>query len=158
MPDRWLHVPCRILRTAAHLLADVLRTGVLAIAERQDDRPGPREGERLEIVRGAILVANVATRAKARVAAGEALSAEEVDAVDTFDAAMGKRKIYTNECNGLCYPFLPADEFFEEAHFPWFAQVEARTDAIREEMLALLADPGDALRPYVRMEEGAPSS
>ena len=39
-------------------------------------------------------------------------------------------------------PFLPADEFFEEAHFPWFAQVEARTDAIREEMLALLADPG----------------
>jgi aspartyl/asparaginyl beta-hydroxylase (cupin superfamily) len=74
------------------------------------------------------------------------------------DAAMGKRKIYTNECNGLCYPFLPADEFFEEAHFPWFAQVEARTDAIREEMLALLADPGDALRPYVRMEKGAPQS
>ena len=32
-----------------------------------------REGERLEIVRGAILVANVATRAKAKVAAGEAL-------------------------------------------------------------------------------------
>ncbi|WP_353611967.1 tetratricopeptide repeat protein, partial [Erythrobacter donghaensis] len=74
------------------------------------------------------------------------------------DAAMGKRKIYTNECNGLCYPFLPADEFFEEAHFPWFAQVEARTDAIRAEMLALLADPGDALRPYVRMEKGAPQS
>ena len=32
-----------------------------------------REGERLEIVRGAILVANVATRAKARVAADETL-------------------------------------------------------------------------------------
>ena len=31
-----------------------------------------REGERLEIVRGAILVANVATRAKAKTAAGEA--------------------------------------------------------------------------------------
>lgn len=74
------------------------------------------------------------------------------------DAAMGKRKIYTNECNGLCYPFLPADEYFEEAHFPWFADIEARTDAIREEMLALLADPGDALRPYVRMEKGAPQS
>ena len=34
-----------------------------------------REGERLEIVRGAILVANVATRAKARLAAGETLDA-----------------------------------------------------------------------------------
>ena len=74
------------------------------------------------------------------------------------DAAMGKRKIYVNECHGLCYPFLPADEFFEEAHFPWFAQIEAQTDAIRAEMQALLADPGDALRPYVRMEKGAPQS
>jgi pyruvate,orthophosphate dikinase len=49
-----------------------------------------REGERLEIVRGAILVANVATRAKARAAAGEELSADETAAVATFDAAMSK--------------------------------------------------------------------
>ena len=38
-----------------------------------------REGERLEIVRGAILVANVATRAKAKAAAGETLDADEAD-------------------------------------------------------------------------------
>jgi pyruvate,orthophosphate dikinase len=49
-----------------------------------------REGERLEIVRGAILVANTATRAKAKAAAGEELSAEEADAVATFDAAMAR--------------------------------------------------------------------
>ena len=49
-----------------------------------------REGERLEIVRGAILVANVATRAKAKAAAGESLDADEADAVATFDAAMAK--------------------------------------------------------------------
>src|SRR6188508_3122417 len=36
-----------------------------------------REGERLEIVRGAILVANVATRAKAKRAAGETLDADD---------------------------------------------------------------------------------
>ena len=36
-----------------------------------------REGERLEIVRGAILVANQATRAKARPRAGEPLDADE---------------------------------------------------------------------------------
>ena len=36
-----------------------------------------REGERLEIVRGAILVASVATRAKAKAAAGGELSADE---------------------------------------------------------------------------------
>jgi pyruvate, orthophosphate dikinase len=52
-----------------------------------------REGERLEIVRGAILVANVATRAKGKAAAGEALSADEAEAVATFDAAMAKLEV-----------------------------------------------------------------
>jgi pyruvate,orthophosphate dikinase len=49
-----------------------------------------REGERLEIVRGAILVANAATRAKAKAEAGEALTDDEREAVSTFDAAMAK--------------------------------------------------------------------
>ncbi len=52
-----------------------------------------REGERLEIVRGAILVANVATRAKARLAAGETLGAEDAAAIATFDAAMGQLEV-----------------------------------------------------------------
>jgi pyruvate,orthophosphate dikinase len=52
-----------------------------------------REGERLEIVRGAILVANAATRAKAKTAAGEALTADEAEAVATFDDAMGKLEV-----------------------------------------------------------------
>jgi pyruvate,orthophosphate dikinase len=49
-----------------------------------------REGERLEIVRGAILVAAAATRAKARVAAGESLDAEESAIVARFDEAMSR--------------------------------------------------------------------
>ncbi|MCJ7710900.1 MAG: PEP-utilizing enzyme, partial [Chloroflexi bacterium] len=52
-----------------------------------------REGERLEIVRGAILVANIATRAKAKTAAGEALTADETDALATFDGAMAKLEV-----------------------------------------------------------------
>ncbi|HEY8868222.1 MAG TPA: pyruvate, phosphate dikinase [Candidatus Limnocylindrales bacterium] len=52
-----------------------------------------REGERLEIVRGAILVANEATRAKAKAAAGTALSDEERDVIATFDAAMAKLEV-----------------------------------------------------------------
>ena len=70
------------------------------------------------------------------------------------DAALGKRRIYVNECQGLCYPFLPADEFFDDGHFPWFDALSAKTDAIRDELLALLNDPGEALRPYVRMDSG----
>jgi pyruvate,orthophosphate dikinase len=52
-----------------------------------------REGERLEIVRGAILVAVVATRAKAKAAAAGTLTAEEAEAVATFDAAMAKLEV-----------------------------------------------------------------
>jgi pyruvate, orthophosphate dikinase len=49
-----------------------------------------REGERLEIVRGAILIANLATRLKTRRDMGEKLTADETATVAQFDAAMGK--------------------------------------------------------------------
>ncbi len=52
-----------------------------------------REGDRLEIVRGAILVANVATRAKAKVVAEEALDADEAEALAQFDTAMAKLEV-----------------------------------------------------------------
>ena len=74
------------------------------------------------------------------------------------DVAMGRRRIYSNQCEGLCYPFLPADEFFDRRHFDWMPQIEAATADIREELQALLADPGEALRPYVRMEKGLPDN
>ena len=51
------------------------------------------EGDRLPIVQSAILVASVATRAKAKSAAGEALSAEEQAAVAQFDEAMAKLEV-----------------------------------------------------------------
>jgi aspartyl/asparaginyl beta-hydroxylase (cupin superfamily) len=70
------------------------------------------------------------------------------------NVALGQRRIYVNECHGLCYPFLPADEFFDEGHFPWFGKLAEKTDAIRGELIELLKDPGEALRPYVKMESG----
>jgi pyruvate,orthophosphate dikinase len=52
-----------------------------------------REGDRLEIVRGAILVANQATRAKGRLADGQTLDADDREAVARFDAAMAKLEV-----------------------------------------------------------------
>ena len=34
------------------------------------------------------------------------------------DIMLGRRPVFTNECHGLHYPFLPADEYFERQHFP----------------------------------------
>jgi len=88
-----------------------------------------------------------------------ALSETEARRGEAFIAsALGRRRVYQNECAGIYYPFLPADEFFDRDHFPWLADIEAQTDAIRAELRALLDDPGEALRPYVRLEAGTPDT
>ncbi len=72
------------------------------------------------------------------------------------DRALGRRAIYTNRCEGLHYPFLPADEYFDAKHFTWLAELEAATPAIQRELADVLANVGDELRPYVEMPEGSP--
>jgi aspartate beta-hydroxylase len=74
------------------------------------------------------------------------------------ETALGKRQIFHNTCEGLYYPFLPADEFFDRLHFPWFTQLEAGAAAIKAELDALLASPGELMRPYVRLDEGTPEN
>ncbi|WP_206363476.1 aspartyl/asparaginyl beta-hydroxylase domain-containing protein [Sphingomonas crocodyli] len=74
------------------------------------------------------------------------------------DHSLGRRRIYTNQCAGLHYPFLPADEFFDRSHFPWLADFEARTDAIAAEAIAMLRGAGPMIRPYVQMDAGSPET
>lgn len=69
---------------------------------------------------------------------------------------LGRRNVFTNECFGMHYPFLPADEFFDREHFPWLADLEAKTDEIRAELLELLAADDAGLSPYVEMPPGTP--
>lgn len=75
-----------------------------------------------------------------------------------LDHEFGRRSLFQNQCSGLHYPFLPADEFFDREHFPWMAQLEAQTDAIRAEFLALIAKDGADVRPYVRQDAGTPEN
>jgi aspartyl/asparaginyl beta-hydroxylase (cupin superfamily) len=75
-----------------------------------------------------------------------------------IDHVLGRRQIYANQCAGLHFPFLPADEFFERHHFPWLEQIESRTDVIRAELEALLARGDTGIRPYVAMEPGTPAN
>ncbi len=70
------------------------------------------------------------------------------------DAVLGRRRIYSNECHGLHYPFLPADEFFDRSHFPWLPELEAQTDVIRGELLAMLATDSVRMEPYVSQQPG----
>jgi aspartate beta-hydroxylase len=74
------------------------------------------------------------------------------------DHMLGRRRVYTNQCAGVFYPFLPADEFFDPALFPWFSALETKTSEIRAEASALLDSPTNAMRPYVRLDPGTPEN
>lgn len=74
------------------------------------------------------------------------------------DAWLGKRHIYTNHCEGLHYPFLPAEEYFDRDHFPWLDRLEAATRSIAAELGAILADPKAELTPYISLPPGVPAS
>ena len=74
------------------------------------------------------------------------------------DAWLGRRKIYANQCEGLHYPFLPADEFFEREHFPWLGELEAATGTILAELQAILADPQPGVTPYISLPSGVPAN
>jgi aspartate beta-hydroxylase len=98
------------------------------------------------------------------VEAGVAAQLTAADAVTQrrfqacLDREFGRRTIYQNHCSGLHYPFLPADEYFDRQHFAWMDALEAQTDAIRAEFLAMVADGGEAIRPYVRQDAGTPQN
>ncbi len=74
------------------------------------------------------------------------------------DAWLGRRAIYANHCEGLHYPFLPADEFFDAEHFPWLGELGAATPVILAELQSILADPDPGLTPYISLPAGVPAS
>ncbi len=62
----------------------------------------------------------------------------------------GKTRPYPSECNQLHVPRLPALTYYDDALFPWMAEFEARTDAIKAELQDMLARMGDEFVPYIQ--------
>jgi aspartyl/asparaginyl beta-hydroxylase (cupin superfamily) len=73
-----------------------------------------------------------------------------------IEAMTGRRKIYVQEPLGFHYPELPAIEFHERDAFPWLGALEARTDEIRSELLAVWTEDSPELQPYVSYPDGVP--
>jgi aspartyl/asparaginyl beta-hydroxylase (cupin superfamily) len=125
---------------------------------RQIPDPAPAVGTAIQ--RGTEFLARHAAALDGQYAALFGVDRSEQPEMRRFarmlDLVLGKARVYRNECHGLYFPFLPADEYFDRSHFPWFAALEAATPAIRAEALALVADPGPALRPYVQLDPGSP--
>jgi aspartyl/asparaginyl beta-hydroxylase (cupin superfamily) len=68
----------------------------------------------------------------------------------------GRSKPFQSESNQLHVPRLPAIPFFEREAFPWVEALEAKTDAIRKEVLAALDAQRDEFSPYIAYNPGEP--
>jgi len=67
-----------------------------------------------------------------------------------------KHPIYRPQPTFMYFPQLPAIEFYERSEFPWLDSIEAATDAIRAELMDVLADGPAVLQPYVGHAAGVP--
>jgi aspartyl/asparaginyl beta-hydroxylase (cupin superfamily) len=72
------------------------------------------------------------------------------------DVMIGFKKIYTHQPTMLHFPRLPAIAFYDNRDFPWLAEIEAATDVIRGELLALLNEDAGDFAPYVHHPDGVP--
>jgi aspartyl/asparaginyl beta-hydroxylase (cupin superfamily) len=70
--------------------------------------------------------------------------------------AAGRSRPFVSESNQLLVPRLPAIPFLERARFPWVQEFEARTDAIRAELLAALQTQQQRFNPYIAYGQGDP--
>ena len=72
------------------------------------------------------------------------------------DIALGIKKSYTQQPTMLLFPRLPAIQFYDDSNFPWLAELESQTGAIREELLSAMQSKAEGFRPYVTRPAGAP--
>jgi aspartate beta-hydroxylase len=95
---------------------------------------------------------------RSRVAADEAsCTASERRRVDSFiETTLRTRRRYQQEPSDYYYPGLPAISFYERSEFPWLAEFEACTDAIREELVAALQEHQTDFTPYIHYGEHMP--
>ena len=112
-------------------------------------------------------------RARKAVAANKAALAQHLRAaveplrkqfpagdVTRFDECLeifaGLKKRYVHEPLLLDFPQLPAIPFYDRSHFPWLPELEAATDIIRDEALALIKADWEKFNPYIQLPAHAP--
>ncbi|MDH5822827.1 aspartyl/asparaginyl beta-hydroxylase domain-containing protein [Luteimonas sp. RD2P54] len=68
----------------------------------------------------------------------------------------GRTQPYHSHCNQLHVPRLPALTFYDDALFPWMAELESRTDAIKTELQEMIVSRGEEFVPYIQYAPGDP--
>ncbi len=66
-----------------------------------------------------------------------------------LELCFGNKKIYYQQPHRFYYPGLPQIQFYEREQFDWIEAIEAKTDQIRSELLAVINDR-EKFSPYVK--------
>jgi aspartate beta-hydroxylase len=74
---------------------------------------------------------------------------------DSLDIMVGRKRRYESESMVFHYHGLPPIEFFDNHTFPWVADMEAKTDAIRNEFLAVMREDA-GFTPYIKYGKDLP--
>lgn len=74
----------------------------------------------------------------------------------SLDIIAGRKQIYLQEPTVYFFPELPHIQFYEPKDFDWVPAVEAATDTIRQEIVALMAVGTEGFRPYIQAEPNRP--
>ena len=74
---------------------------------------------------------------------------------ESLGIMLGRKRRYDSQSQIYHYPGLAAIEFLDRDLFPWLGTVEAATDTIRDEFLAVLASE-EGFTPYITYPEGLP--
>jgi aspartyl/asparaginyl beta-hydroxylase (cupin superfamily) len=140
-------------RLGQHKLAATTYQNVIKIAPPEANWPDSLRSQLLH----ARATAN-AHSARMMTALSRALSEDVVDPkwLETVSIMAGRSKPYHSDCNQLHIPRLPAIPFFDPSHFPWVDALEAKTEAIKQELEAMLRDREDAFTPYITYRPGDP--
>lgn len=74
----------------------------------------------------------------------------------SVEVLLGKKAVFRPQPHIYYVPGLPSEQFYDDRSlFPWLPEVEANTDVIRAEMLAVL-DADEGLTPYIQYPDGKP--
>jgi aspartyl/asparaginyl beta-hydroxylase (cupin superfamily) len=72
-----------------------------------------------------------------------------------LDLLLGRKQIFHQSPTAFYFPELPQRQFYEREEFAWLPALEARTDEVRDELLAIVADDA-AFQPYVQSDANRP--
>ena len=67
----------------------------------------------------------------------------------SLDICLGRKQVFYQKPSRFYFPGLPQRQFYERREFPWLADLESATDAIRKELLSVMAG-SDSFKPYLQ--------